>query len=143
MAMKRSNQEMQERIQALDEQRADAEAQVEASDRATQVQAALNSYPFANDSSREVAMNFFSSRIQREEDGTLTAGDLPLKDFVEQQMGNLGGLLQARQVGGSGASASTARGAQAPQMEQIKPGMSKDDRTRILEHSVALLGGPS
>jgi hypothetical protein len=139
MHMERRNQEMEAKLAELDEQRQAAIQQVEEQELYNEIQAQLNQYTFANETSRDLAMNYFLSHVDRMEDGSLVAGELPLKDFVETNMGNLPGLLQARNVGGSGASASMTRGMQTPQMEQIRPGMPADERKAIMQHAVSLL----
>ena len=138
LQMRRQNDQLSAQVEELMKARENAEYAAELSDRTAQIQSVLNTYPFANDASRDVAFNFFASQVDRDDQGNLIANDLPLKEFVEQSMGQLNGLLASRNVGGAGATANGGR-TTAPTMEQIRPGMSKEERSAVLTHAASLL----
>ena len=141
LQMRRQNEQLMAQMEELTESRQEAQMHAELADRQAQIQAILNPFPFANDQSREVAFDYFPSRVERNpETGELIVDDLPAADYVKERMSNLNGLLQPRAVGGAGATNSGFRpGAQVPTTEQIKPGMSREERNQVLQHAISQL----
>jgi hypothetical protein len=138
--LRKNNQTFQEKMSEWEQEREQLAMQAEEENRHATIQAALNKYPFANDESREVAFRYFDQASERDQEtGALVASGLPIDKFVQERMGSLGGLLASRPVGGSGA-VPAGRTGSAPQMEDIKPGMTADKKHEILQHAVSQLG---
>jgi hypothetical protein len=139
--LSKANNELSQRLAQIEQEREEANTRAETSDRAATVQGALNKYQWANDDSREMALSYVGSKVQRAEDGSLVAGDLPLAQFVEQYLGRVPNMLAPRQIGGSGASSGNGR-SKPLSMEDITPDMAPEKRQEIMSFAVNALKSP-
>lgn len=143
--MERIIKEQSDKLDELAGQNEEAYAAAEEADRMAKVQSVLNGYTFRNDASRDVIERYLLTNVYRNEEGELVAGPenapVPLKDFATDYMTNLDGLLSPKAVGGAGAfqGAPGSGKNKPPSIEDIKPGMSRDDRVRIMQHAVSQL----
>lgn len=136
--LNKANREFEERLAQMEQAKTDAEAKAEASDRTASIQGALNKFPWANDESREMLIQYIDKKAQRTPDGTLVVNELPLPQFVEDYVGKVPNLLAPRQIGGSGAAAGLGR-QKAFSMEDINPEMTPEKRNEIMQFAVASL----
>jgi uncharacterized phage infection (PIP) family protein YhgE len=131
--LERGNRKLSDTVTALTKAKEEAEKRAEESDRHAQIQAALNKYTFKDDKSRKFAFDVFAQRVQRAEDGSLVADDLPAAKFIEDEMASLAGLLAPKQAGGAGAGGSDGAPRKgAINLDSIKPGMTAEETNAAL-----------
>jgi hypothetical protein len=130
---------LNEKIAALTADNARAKAEAVEASIGRAITEHLATFTFANKDSQEVAFDRIRRAVTRHEDGTLTAGGLPLGAFVQNTMATLSGLLAPRATGGAGAAGGAARSAKTLGLEDIKPGMSKEDYQALASQVIAQL----
>lgn len=98
------------RIKALETANLETAQKAEKSDRESRIRSELAKYQFANDKARETAFRIFSGDVQRTEDGSLVANELPFEKYIETELpANHSYLLAPKDTGSAG-----ARGGKAP-----------------------------
>lgn len=130
-SVKRQTEAANEKIRQLEEQNEKTRLQAEEKERRGAVLAELSNFSFANDAARDTATMLIMNGVKTGEDGKIYGGDsftVPLKQFVEDTIKVNSYLLQTKQVTGSGAgrTSNTNHGAQEFNLEDIKPGMSRE-----------------
>jgi len=127
-ALERRNKELADQFTAM---KVESDATKVAADRKEQdatVRTKLNKYKFADDAAAEDAFEIFGSKVKRNEDGAFVGSDgTPIDQFLEEGLRLKPYLLAPKDVGGAGARGGrTQAGAQSPQFENIKPGMTTE-----------------
>lgn len=121
--------EAEKRIQALEEENTRTRKAAEEKEMDAEVKSALSSFQF-NDGGKDVAYDFYRGKIKRSEEGELVIGEMSAAKYISEHVPrSLAGLLAPKQVGGSGAKASSGKG--GADLDKIKPGMSKEDAAEI------------
>lgn len=139
LELRRYRDTSEQRLSQLEQEREENAIRAEQADRSAAIQGFLNKYPFANDASRNIAFQYFFNNADRNEEGDIIAGNLPIDRFIEENMGNLSGLLASRPVGGAGSQMGNGRAKVGPQMEDIGPGMKPEDRDAAWNAAVSAL----
>jgi len=134
-ALEANNKQLQARLATMEEENKKSTAAAEVAERHSKIREKLSSFEFADDPSRQAAFKLFSGDVRRGEDGALIAGDaaspLPFDKYIEAQILQLPGLLAAKKVGGAGAGGGAGGGNGAVTLDNIKPGMSAEDKKAV------------
>ncbi len=135
---RKRRESLEARVNHLIEENRRARAMAEEADRNAQIRGELQKVGVTK---LDLAFKAIKDDITRTEDGRLQARGSEgksLQEYVHHFVQENPELLPARMAGGSGASPSGRAGSQseAPafQLEQIKPGMNKDELDRIRQH---------
>jgi hypothetical protein len=93
----------------------------------------------------DAAMRIFGPDVRYSEEGSIVGGadESPLGDFVNAEISKHEYLLPPKPVGGAGASSGSRRSAQAVGLDDIRPGMSAEQKAAILASIRAAYGQPS
>jgi len=126
---------LEQRLNQLVEENRKARAAAEEAERYSQIRAELQRLGVAK---LDLAFKAVKDEIVRGEDGNLQSRgpeSKPLRDYLAQFVQENPELLPARIAGGSGIGTSIRKSAPAAEstisLEQIKPGMNKDDLERV------------
>jgi hypothetical protein len=112
-------------------EREKASKAAEESERHSLIRSALGGYEFGTEKARDTAFRIFRDEVVRGKDGKLYGPDAetPFGDYIKGQMEKEHEyLLRPRDVGGAGAQNGGSRRPTAFELEDIKPGMSKEVR---------------
>ena len=135
LELRRSNEALVARMAAADKLREEADRRADESERTSVVNGVLGGFQFATDAARQTALEKIMPQIKRTDTGALVAGDnlTPeafIKDFLPTQHAY---LLAPVGAGGSGVTPGQgARGAQAVDLNSIKPDMSPETRAAAI-----------
>ena len=124
-------------------EREKASKAAEESDRHSLIRNALGGYEFGTEKARDTAFRIFRDEVVRGKDGKLYApdGETPYGEYIKAQMEKEHEyLLKPKDVGGAGAQNGGSRRNAAFDVDDIKPGMSKEDRERARQAITAQLG---
>ncbi len=114
----------------------------EESDRHSLIRTALGGYEFGSDKARDTAFRIFRDEVVRGKDGKLYGpdGESAYTDYIKGQMEKEHEyLLRPKEVGGAGAQSAAPRRNAAFELEDIKPGMNKEERERARQAIAAQL----
>jgi hypothetical protein len=98
------------RIKALETANLETAQKAEKTDRESKVRSELGKYKYADDNARETAFRIFSGDVQRAEDGSLVANELPYDKYIETELASKHPYLLAPKDTGSAG----ARGGKSP-----------------------------
>jgi hypothetical protein len=110
------------------------EASAKETNRKAAISAALNGIQFANDRAAIAAQRLFDADVRYNDAGELVAGpdEMPVGDYIKAQMRDHEYLLAPKQTGGSGANPGKQGAGKALTLDDIKPGMSAEDRAALV-----------
>jgi hypothetical protein len=134
-AMQAQMREMQSKLEAAEKQRQDAITASEQRERTSAIRAKLGDFQFASDAARESALRILDGDIVRGEDGNLYGPDktTPFDKHIAKALEETHDyLLKPKDVGGSGAHNAGGKRTPPVDLNDIKPGMSAEDRQRVL-----------
>lgn len=139
-AIQRQLKSLQEKLDAAEKARLageqkqlEAERRAEEKERHAEVRSMLSKYPYANDAARDDAYSIFLGQIKRSEDGALVGpDDIPAAEYLDKAIKARPYLLAPAPQGGAGATPSRGRAAGGINLEDIKPGMSAEQRSAAL-----------
>jgi hypothetical protein len=139
----RSSEALKVRVDDLEKQKQEADQKLERSERDQTLSTVLSSFSFQDEVAAKSAFTLLRPDVKRLDDGTIIAGDnLPVADYVKDILpSKYGFLLKAKASSGSGASGTpnSSGGGQQVSMEDIKPGMSDQERARVAQAIVSKL----
>jgi uncharacterized membrane protein YccC len=132
---RKRREELEQRLNQLVEENRRARAAAEEAERYSQIRTELQRLGVAK---LDLAFKAVKDEIIRGEDGRLQSrgpDSKPLRDYLAQFVQENPELLPARIAGGSGIGTSIRKGAPAAEptisLEQIKPGMTKEDLEKV------------
>ena len=134
-SLERKLADLMAKLEAEQKRREEAERKAEERERHAAIRSVLAQYQFANEAAREDAFRIFRDAVRRAEDGSLVGGEdeLPLEQFIAEEMKRREYLLAPKPAAGAGASAGARRGgAPAITLDDIKPGMTKEQELAAL-----------
>lgn len=131
----KTSQSLTERVATLEQQKKEADDKLERAQQDKVLSTALSSFTFQDRVAADSAFTLLRPDVKRLDDGTIVAGDdLPVEDYVKDVLpARYGFLLKPKDAGGTGARGSQSPGSGARghvQMEDIKPGMSPEEREK-------------
>ena len=128
---------LNKRLSDTEEREKAAASRAEETERNSAIRAELSKYPILPEAVDE-AFDLFRSRVKRSEDGTLVVGDTTAEAHIKSALeGKLAGLLRPADKGGAGSSAGQRTG--KLDLNEIKPGMSKETEAQALAEIARLL----
>ena len=122
------------RLEASEKARTQAESKAEEKDRHSTIKSELSKLQYAKPNGQDKAFKLIADQIKRNEDGSLETPDgTPLSEWITKTIETeYDELLTPRQVGGSGTTSSgKGKGAAEVQLEDIKPGMTEEQLSRV------------
>lgn len=127
---------MREQLDQLTQKATAAEKAKLEAERVSAIKDAMSGIQFKDDSASRFFFKSISTDIERDEDGSLVAKGadgnyLPVTDYVKQQAELLPGLIAPKGLGGSGAVAGKKTASTGLTLEDIKPGMTKEQKDAI------------
>jgi hypothetical protein len=128
---RKRRESLEQRVNDLVKENQKARAAAEESERSSTIRTELQKLGVAK---IELAYRAVKDEIFRGEDGKfLAAGGAEMRDYLARFVGENPELLPARVAGGSGANAGqrSPHEAGAVQLDQIRPGMSAEDKERV------------
>jgi len=139
----RTSENLKLRVDDLERQKQESDQKLERSERDQMLTSALSSFTFQDEVAAKSAFTLLRPDVKRLDDGTIIAGDnLPVIDYVKEVLpSRYGFLLRPKAAGGSGANGTpaVAGGGKQVMLEDIKPGMSPEERERAARAIVASL----
>ena len=122
--------DLKKQFDASETARQEAEAKAEKTERESALQTALSQHKFASLKAREAVFTMMFSEIDRDEDGNLVVGDIALDEHVKTQLESdeFAVFLEPERKGGAGASGGTPPRKGSLDLDNLKPGASKEDR---------------
>jgi len=119
--------ELTTRLENIEKERATEKANAQKAELVAEVKSALSEFTWG-DGGKEIALQHYLSQATRNEAGELVIGEMPLARYIKEHVPRspFKSLLAPRQVGGAGADKGGGGGAGTLQLEDIKPGMSKE-----------------
>lgn len=106
------------------------------------VRTALSKHPW-KEGGADIAYDFYRGKVAKAEDGALTIGGVPLAKYISEHVPRspFTGMLETRQIGGSGAEKHQGGGSGkgAPQIEDINPRMTKEKQIEVGKHLAELV----
>jgi hypothetical protein len=122
------------KYEAAEKARQESERKAEEKERHAAIRSELSKFNFASDGAREAAFKIFRDDIRRGDDGSLIGGseDAPLAQFIEDAMKQHEYLLAPKPAGGAGASSGNRKGTATVSLDDIKPGMTKEQEAAAL-----------
>lgn len=123
LELKNYRTESEKRIKALETTNLETAQKAEKTDRESKIRSELAKYTFANDKARDTAFRIFSGDVQRAEDGSLVANDLPFEKYIETELpANHSYLLAPKDVGGANARSGKSPGGKKFDLDRdLKP----------------------
>jgi len=117
-------------LKERDQRTQDAEARAEKADKAAKLNAALGKQDLHGSDAYNAAFKIFEGEVKKDDEGNWTGPDgSPLDVYIDKQLSEKHTyFLKPRDVGGAGASGSGRRKESSIQYEDIKPGMTKEQR---------------
>jgi hypothetical protein len=102
-----------DKFKALEDAKLAADKKADEAERDSLIRAELGKYSFAPGKAAETAFAIVKAAVQRSEDGSLVAGDLPMAKFIETELPtNHPYLLAAKDLGSAGARPGKSAGGQ-------------------------------
>ena len=139
----RTSESLQERLTTLESQKQDADKKLERSERDQVLTTVLSGFSFQDEVAAGSAFKLLRPDVKRLDDGTIVAGDnLPVVDYVKDVLPTrYAFLLKPKESSGAGANggAPNTGGGKQVTMEDIKPGMSPEERARVSRGILAQL----
>lgn len=120
-------QELTTRLETIEKERLAEKTSAQKVQLEAEVKSALSEFTWS-EGGKDIALQHYLSQATRNDAGELVIGEMPLARYIKEHLPRspLKNLLAARQVGGAGADKGGAGGAGSIQIEDIKPGMSKE-----------------
>lgn len=134
-ALQSQMRDLQGKLDASERARAEAVKAAEERERMSAIRGKLGDFQFASDAARESALRIFGGDIVRGEDGTLLGPDktTPADEYIAKALEETHDyLLKPKNVGGAGTVNHGSKRMPPVDLDDIKPGMSADDRARVL-----------
>jgi hypothetical protein len=131
-ALTRQLDEMRQQFDLLKQENERTKKDAEAKDLDSLVRGEIGKFEFAKPGAAEDLFSVLRSRVKRTEEGIFSDDALSLPEFVKKSYDDRPWLSPAKPVGGSGAQGGS-RNKSTMDLEQIKPGMSADQRTAAFE----------
>lgn len=98
------------------------------------VRQALSKHPW-KEGGADIAYDFYRGKVAKADDGALTIGGVPLAKYISEHVPRspFTGMLESRQIGGSGAEKNQGGGGGKTdiQIEDINPKMSKEKQAEV------------
>jgi len=129
------------KLEATEKARVDTELKAEEKDRHSQIRSALSRFQFAGERAAEAAFLIFRDQVRRSDDGSLVGGDdAPLSQFFDEAMKSHEYLLAPKQTGGAGAVGGSSSRSKSITLDEIKPGMTKEQEAAAVASISHVLG---
>jgi hypothetical protein len=120
LELKKEREQNAARIKALEDQSKADRDRAEQMALGGALRDALSKYDFVGADAQADAVALFTPQVQKAEDGSYVAGDLPLDKFIEQQLnGKKGYLLKPKDVSGAGARTGKAAGSKKWDLDTV------------------------
>lgn len=142
MEQERQAKALQEQVQRLSTENAEAKRQAEQSERHSRIRAALGSFQFVSEDAADTAFNLMERQIRRDPDtGNLIGGPdgqaLPFDIYIKETLNAKHAyLLGTKVAGGSGATRGDAKLGSSNTLvgttEMIRPGMRPEERQAVI-----------
>jgi ribosomal protein S20 len=113
--------------------RAEADRRAEEKERHSLIRTELGKFQYAKENGVDQAFRILGSEIKRDDDGSLVGPEgQPFGEYISSQLTtNYDNLLAPKQAGGTGATGQRGGGQRTAQIEDIKHGMSQEERSRV------------
>lgn len=144
LELRRAAEKTARELEAFKTRAEEAERRAEETERFSTIRSHLAELPWRQDSEKgkDVAFEYVKARAKRSDDGSIVIDDLPAKQWVETNGPDLfGGFFQPKPAQGAGAfSPGYSVKGKGPDTDQIRSGMSNDDKIAVAHAALGALG---
>lgn len=129
---RRKREKLEKQVADLIADNQNTKAASELASRHADIKTVMSKFSFASDGTRDMAFDYFASKVKRSEDGSLVGpgkdGEVPFDHFIKSHLESNPNLLAAKQSGGAGAQGGEPHRGSKVDASIIRPGMSDENR---------------